>query len=291
MLGDHAQAHVLHHRQRVGQRDVVAAGGYSLKRSPPSCARAVQRQAQVVRRRSAQQACSTSLAAIAGRHRFDVAGRQRAADSGWPASGPLPRRGARPAARAARPASCARCAPASASSAGRSTSTCSPAFGRTIMCSCASGDSPIWTLVSTRSPCSARISIASMRCAHLGAEAVARDVDQRRDRSGRSGRGAGTGVLRTRSCRPRMPMLVRNSSSSLDWNSSSRGSVSRMWRSALPLWLFGARPEAGHHVLVALAHQRDVPRAAVVGAGGVQAEEALLARSARPLASNCSTPM
>src|SRR3546814_691 len=39
------------------------------------------------------------------------------------------------------------------------------------------------------------------------------------------------------------------------------------------------RLEAGlaHHVLEALAHQRDVPRAPVVGAGGVQAEEALLA--------------
>src|SRR3546814_4593110 len=36
------------------------------------------------------------------------------------------------------------------------------------------------------------------------------------------------------------------------------------------------RLEAGlaHHVLEALAHQRDVPRAPVVGARGVQAEEA-----------------
>ena len=38
-------------------------------------------------------------------------------------------------------------------------------------------------------------------------------------------------------------MVVRNSSSSLDWNSSSRGRVSRMWRSALPLWLVGFRPD------------------------------------------------
>ncbi len=37
-------------------------------------------------------------------------------------------------------------------------------------------------------------------------------------------------------------MAVRNSSSSLDWNSSSRGRVSRMWRSALPLWLVGIEP-------------------------------------------------
>ena len=35
-----------------------------------------------------------------------------------------------------------------------------------------------------------------------------------------------------------------------------------------------------HHRLVALAHQRDFPRAAVVGAGGVQAQEALLAHGA-----------
>ena len=72
-------------------------------------------------------------------------------------------------------------------------------------------------------------------------------------------------------------MAVRSSSSSVDWNSSSRGSVSRMWRSALPLWLARAQARLAHHVFVALAHQRDVPRAAVVGAGGVQAEEALFA--------------
>ena len=37
---------------------------------------------------------------------------------------------------------------------------------------------------------------------------------------------------------------MRYSSSSLDWNSSSRGSVSRMCLSALPLWLLGVSPDS-----------------------------------------------
>ena len=51
----------------------------------------------------------------------------------------------------------------SPSSAEVSTSTCSPAFGRMVMCSCASGDSPNSTLLSTYSPRMASFSSDSMR--------------------------------------------------------------------------------------------------------------------------------
>ena len=45
----------------------------------------------------------------------------------------------------------------------------------------------------------------------------------------------------------------------------------------------GRQPGLAHHVFVALAHQRDFPRAAAVGAGRVQAEEALLGSGATVL--------
>ena len=144
------------------------------------------------------------------------------------------------------------------------------------MCSCASGDSPTCTVVSTLSPCSAALEHRLDAAAHFGVEAVARDVDERREEAtvavAAQEQLAAHALLQAEDARS----PVRSSSASLDWNSSSRGRVSRMWRSALPLWLVGVRPGLLHHVVVALAHQRDFPRTAVVGAGGVQAEEALL---------------
>ncbi len=79
VLGDHPQAHVLHHRQRIRQRDVVVL--------------AIELEAQAARRRwcaryrlrrrssgpSRAARCSTSSAATSGRHVLDVARRQRTA--------------------------------------------------------------------------------------------------------------------------------------------------------------------------------------------------------------------
>ncbi|MNM99407.1 hypothetical protein D3C81_1119670 [compost metagenome] len=123
-----------------------------------------------------------------------------------------------------------------------SSSRLCPAFGRTIRCTWASGESPSTTLESTYSPCSASLSMLSTRRRTsvlkrsrgriTSAEMKRLNLSRRRNKR-----------LRTRSCSPSTPMAVRNSSSSLDWNSSSRGSDSRMWRSALPLWLDRLRPE------------------------------------------------
>ena len=78
-LGDHAQAHVFHHRQRVRQRNVVQLAIQLQAQAITAFARhGLQAQAQVVRAGQ-----GVELADIVGGNRgavvFDVAGRQRAA--------------------------------------------------------------------------------------------------------------------------------------------------------------------------------------------------------------------
>jgi hypothetical protein len=80
---------------------------------------------------------------------------------------------------------------------------------------------------------------------------------------------AGRGRM-DRSSAMRAPSRI---SASLAWNSSSRGQVSRMLRSARPSWLLGRDAGARQDALDLGAQQRDGARIAVVGAGREQAQE------------------
>jgi hypothetical protein len=83
-------------------------------------------------------------------------------------------------------------------------------------------------------------------------------------------------LLRTRSCSPRMPDrgVVQLLLAGLEQLVARQALEDVAQR--LPAVADRRQPRLAHHVLEAVADQRDVPRPAVVGAGGVQPEEPLL---------------
>ena len=111
--------------------------------------------------------------------------------------------------------------------------------------------------------------------AHVGIEALARDVDQRRVEAAVTVAAqeqlAAHALLQAQDAHRRAVELLI---AGLEQFLAREG----FQDVAQGLAAVAARRQPGllHHVFVALAHQRDLPRAAVVGAGGVQADETLL---------------
>ncbi len=111
--------------------------------------------------------------------------------------------------------------------------------------------------------------------AHVGVEALARDVDQRRIEAAvpvaTQEQLAAHALLQAQDAHRRaVQLLVAGLEQFL-----AREGFQDMAQ-GLAAVAAGRKPGLLHHVFMALAHQRDLPRAAVVGAGGVQADEALL---------------
>ena len=278
MLAVHPQAEVLQHRQRVRQRDLVAAA-QQLEAQATFLA-AVQRQAQVVGAMHLGGLADVG-GRLVGRHRFHVAGRQGLAE-------------------AVRQAQALGLAVQLHQALAQAVL---PVAHDAHQLGLERGGIGVHGFAATRphqhvhlrqrriADADVGVQPLAMQgfgqhrldaAAHVGIEAVARDEHQHRVE-------APMAVAAHEQSRP-CALLQRQDAhrgareflgAGLEQFVARQGFQDVPQRLAAVAVLAHAR--RGHHRLVALAHQRDFPRATVVGAGGVQAEETLLGDGAAGL--------
>ena len=280
MLGDHAQAHVLHQRQRVGQRDVDAQvieiqAQRAFAGTVPR--RAVQAQAQIVGVLELGQALDVVGGQLGG-DVLDVVLRQRPAEAG-------------------RQRQSARLAVALDQ---RLAQVVLPVAQQMRQARLQLGRIDADFLARARAHGQVqlrqrrfaqlhggvdRVAVQGLlhqrldAQAQLGVEAVARHVDQRRPETpvaiAAQEQLAAHALLQAQDAHRGARQLVLARLEQFLARQRLQDMAQRLAAMAV-----GRQAGLAHDVLVALAHQRDLPRAAVVGAGGEQAQEALLAGDA-----------
>ncbi len=274
-LGDHAQAHVFHHRQRVRQRNVVQLAIQLQAQAIAAFARhGLQAQAQVVRAGQ-----GIELADIVGGNGgavvFDVAGRQCLADAGSDAQAfGFAVAGHQRFAQVVLPVA-------------QHLGQLLLQFGGIDVQHFARLGAHDQVHLGQRRFAQHHRAVHVLAVqrvlqhrfdaqAHVGVEALTRQVDQRGDETtvlvAAQEQAAAHALLQAQHAHGSAEQFVL---AGLEQFFARQG----FQDVAQGLAAVAGRGQARllHHVLVALAHQRDFPRATVVGAGGEQAEEALLA--------------
>ncbi len=277
-LGDHAQAHVLHHRQHVGQRDVLElAVQLHAQAVAAVTVDGLQAQAQVVRAGERIELGHVGGGDL-GAGVLDVAGRQRLADARGDAQAL--------AFAVARDQRLAQVVLPVAQHVGQALLQ---ALGVQIQALPGLGAHDQVHLGQRRiAQHHARIHVLTLQRlaqqaldaqAHVGVEAFARQEHQRGNETtelvAAQEQAAAHALLQPQHAHRGTEQFVLAGLEQLL-------ARQRLEDVAQRLAAVAGRAQARtlHHVLVALAHQRDFPRAAVVGAGGEQAEEALFADDA-----------
>ncbi len=120
--------------------------------------------------------------------------------------------------------------------------TDTPGVVRTSVVRRARADSEIWTWVSRSTPDSSSTNMRSMR-SRACVLYRSRGTYSRHEKNRSYGSRRAKRRTRRRSYRFTMPRIVRTSSGTLAWNSSSRGCVSSTCISALPSWLTAETPK------------------------------------------------